>query len=72
LPFQDMLNPQTKRMKTRKVDVDGEGYECARRYMFRLDKRDFADERQLEKLAAAVGLSGEQFRKRFGYLVEKD
>src|ERR1043165_2498002 len=25
LPFQQMLNPETKRMKTRKVDVDGEG-----------------------------------------------
>ena len=38
LPFLEMLNPQTKRMKTRKVDVDGEGYECARRYMIRLEK----------------------------------
>jgi len=34
---------ETKRMKTRKVDVSGEGYECARRYMIRLEQRDFDD-----------------------------
>jgi 6-phosphofructokinase 1 len=72
LPFQDMLNPLTKRMKTRKVDVEGEGYECARRYMIRLEKHDFSDERQLEKLAGAAGLSAAEFRKRFEYLVEKE
>ena len=72
LAFQDMLNPATKRMKTRKVDVDGEGYECARRYMIRLEKRDFSDERHLEKLAAAAGMSTAKFRERFGYLVEKE
>jgi 6-phosphofructokinase 1 len=72
LPFLEMLNPVTKRMKTRKVDVDGEGYECARRYMIRLEKRDFADEGQLKKLAAAAGMSAEQFRSRFAYLVEKE
>jgi ATP-dependent phosphofructokinase / diphosphate-dependent phosphofructokinase len=72
LPFQEMLNPETKRMKTRKVDVDGEGYECARRYMIRLEKRDFADERQLEKLASAAGMAADAFRKRFEYLVAKE
>jgi 6-phosphofructokinase len=72
LPFQEMLNPATKRMKTRKVDIGGEGYECARRYMIRLEKRDFTDERQLEKIAAAAGMTAEQFQKRFGYLVEKE
>ncbi len=72
LPFLEMINPQTKRMKTRKVDVDGEGYECARRYMIRLEKHDFADERRLEKLAAAAAMTMDQFRQRFGYLVEKE
>jgi ATP-dependent phosphofructokinase / diphosphate-dependent phosphofructokinase len=72
LPFLEMLNPDTKRMRTRKVDVDGEGYECARRYMIRLEGRDFADEKQLGRLAAAAGMNGEQFGKRFGYLVERE
>jgi ATP-dependent phosphofructokinase / diphosphate-dependent phosphofructokinase len=72
LRFEDMLNPLTNRMKTRKVDVDGEGYECARRYMIRLERSDFDNPDQLVKIAAAGNLSPEQFRKRFGYLVEKD
>jgi 6-phosphofructokinase 1 len=72
LPFLEMLNPVTKRMKVRKVDVDAEGYECARRYMIRLEKPDFTDEELLRKMAAIVGMNKDQFRQRFGYLVEKD
>ena len=58
----------TKRMKPRKVDVDGEGYECARRYMIRLEKHDLEDPRRLEKIAAVANMNPEQFRTRFGYL----
>jgi len=72
LRFEDMLNPLTNRMKTRKVDVDAEGYECARRYMIRLERSDFDHPDRLAKIAAAAKLSSEDFRKRFGYLVEKD
>jgi 6-phosphofructokinase 1 len=68
LPFDLMINPQTSRMQVRKVDVDGEAYECARRYMIRLEQRDF-EERQLSKVADAAGMAPEEFRKRFGYLV---
>jgi 6-phosphofructokinase len=72
LPFANMLNPETRRMRVRKVDVDGEGYECARRYMIRLEKRDFTDPNKLVKIAAAAMMTPEEFRKRFGYLVERD
>lgn len=43
LPFDQMISPKTGRMLPRKVDVDGEAYECARRYMIRLEHRDFED-----------------------------
>jgi 6-phosphofructokinase 1 len=72
LPFDDMINPKTGRMKTRKVDVDGEGYECARRYMIRLEKRDFTDPGQLARIAETAGMTSDQFRERFAYLVERD
>jgi 6-phosphofructokinase len=72
LPFDKMINPETGRMRTRPVDMDGEGYECARRYMIRLEKSDFTDAERLGKVAAFVGMTPEQFRDRFGYLVEKD
>jgi 6-phosphofructokinase 1 len=57
-------------MQTRRVNVNGEGYECARRYMIRLERRDFEDAPRLARLAEAAKMSPEQFRQRFGYLVE--
>jgi 6-phosphofructokinase 1 len=69
LPFEEMLNPQTKRMYNRKVNVDGEAYECARRYMIRLERHDLEEPQRLEKLAATAKMTPEQFCKRFGYLV---
>jgi 6-phosphofructokinase len=69
LPFDQMINPKTGRMQPRKVDVDGEAYECARRYMIRLERDDFENPQKLERLAAAAGTSAEQFKRRFGYLV---
>jgi ATP-dependent phosphofructokinase / diphosphate-dependent phosphofructokinase len=69
LPFETMLNPVTRRMLPRKVDVDGEAYECARRYMIRLERADFEESQKLAKLAGAAGMTAEAFRNRFGYLV---
>src|SRR4029077_7573700 len=36
LQFNNVINPQTKRLNTRFVDVKSESYECALRYMIRL------------------------------------
>jgi ATP-dependent phosphofructokinase / diphosphate-dependent phosphofructokinase len=68
LQFEKMLDPETKRMTVRKVNVDGEAYECACHYMIRLEKDDFEDATQLGKLAATVSMTSEEFRTRFGYL----
>jgi 6-phosphofructokinase 1 len=69
LPFEKMLDPVTKRMQVRRVNVDGEAYECACHYMICLDAGDFEDGEQLNKLGRSVSMSPEQFRERFGYLV---
>jgi 6-phosphofructokinase 1 len=50
------------------VDVTGEGFECAKRYMIRLERSDF-DEPQLTKIAECAGMAPERFKARFGYLV---
>jgi len=68
LPFDKMLDPQTKRMQVRRVNVDGEAYECACHYLIRLERADFEDPQQLQKLAASVSMTPEQFRQRFGYV----
>jgi 6-phosphofructokinase 1 len=69
LPFDKMLDPKTGRMQNRKVNVDGEAYECACAYMIRLERDDFEDAKQLTKMAGVVAMTPEQFRDRFGYLV---
>jgi 6-phosphofructokinase 1 len=69
LPFDKMIDPNTRRMQVRKVNIDGEAYECARRYMIRLEKSDFEDPLQLAKLASVVKMTPDQFRSRFGYVV---
>ncbi len=68
LPFAEMIDPATKRMRPRLVNVDDENYECARRYMIRLEPSDFADAAKLQALAKAAGLSPEEFRHRFEYV----
>jgi 6-phosphofructokinase 1 len=70
LKFEDMIDPKTKRMRPRLVDIDSETYECARRYMIRLEPSDFSGADRLKKLADVVKMSPEQFRERFEYLVK--
>jgi ATP-dependent phosphofructokinase / diphosphate-dependent phosphofructokinase len=69
LQFETIINPATGRMLPRKVEVDGEAYQCARRYMIRLGKSDFTDPKRLTRIAEAAKMSAQQFRERFGYLV---
>jgi 6-phosphofructokinase 1 len=69
LPFEQMLDPNTGRMQNRRVNVDGEAYECAQAYMIRLEREDFEDAKQLAKLAAVIKVTPEEFQERFGYLV---
>jgi 6-phosphofructokinase 1 len=65
LPFETMINPETRRMRTRRVDVDGESYRCARAYMIRLEKRDVEEPARLGRIAEAANMSPEQFRQRY-------
>jgi 6-phosphofructokinase 1 len=71
LPFDELTVPQTGRMRARKVNVKGETYECARRYMIRLEVGDVVDGRRLARLAEAAGMTPESFHQRFGYLVKQ-
>jgi 6-phosphofructokinase len=70
LKFDDMIDPATRRMRPRLVDVQSELFECAVRYMTRLEPKDFGNPEQLAKLAAVVKLTPEQFKERFEYLVK--
>ena len=68
-PFGDLIEPSTKKMRPRLVEVDSQSYKCARRYMIRLDRSDFDKPDRLKKLADVVKLTPEEFKARFEYLV---
>jgi 6-phosphofructokinase 1 len=72
LYFKDILDPKTNRTKVRMVDPSSESFYIARRYMLRLNQADFDDPHELAKLAATAGLSIDEFKKRFYYLIEND
>lgn len=69
VPFEQMRDPQTGRTRVRNVDVSAESYLVARRYMQRLTRKDFDDEADVARLAAAANCSVEEFRAQFGALV---
>lgn len=72
LRFSEILDPITKRARVRMVNVSSEYYYIARRYMLRLNRADFEDPHELAKYAATCGISLEEFKKQFFYLIEND
>lgn len=70
IPFSEILDPKTGRARVRMVDLDSEYYQIARRYMIRLSPEDFEDPHELAKYAATARVSLDEFRRRFGYLME--
>ena len=68
LRFQDMIVPETKRMRTREVDINSVTYECGCQYMTRLEKEDFSNPDMLALLATTVKMSPEEFRTRFSHV----
>ena len=69
IPFGQLVDPVTGRTKVRLVDVHSTRYAIARRYMLRLRRDDFNDAHELAKFAATAGLSLDEFRSQFEYLV---
>lgn len=72
LYFNDILDPVTNKTRVRMVDPASESFYIARRYMLRLNQADFEDPHELAKYAATCGISLEEFRKQFYYLIEND
>jgi 6-phosphofructokinase 1 len=66
--FPDIMDPATGKTRIRYVDVTTESYEVARSYMIRLEKSDFDDPSQLDKLCHASKLAKEDFIRKFGWM----
>jgi ATP-dependent phosphofructokinase / diphosphate-dependent phosphofructokinase len=72
LYFKDIIDPKTNKTKVRMVDPCSEYFYIARRYMIRMNQADFDDPNELAKYAVTCGISVEEFRKQFYYLLEND
>ena len=69
IPFHQLLDAETGRARIRMADIHSTRYAIARRYMIRLRRDDFEEPHELAKFAAAAGLSLQEFRTRFEYLI---
>lgn len=70
VPFAEMRDPKTGRVRVRYVDIHSESYRTHYAYMIRLKPEDLAPDR-LPALARAGNLSEDEFRRRFAPLLER-
>lgn len=71
IPFREMLDGQTGKIRVRYVDIESESYQTLRAYMIRLEPEDFESQGQVEALARAGHLDTLRFVERFRYLGER-
>jgi 6-phosphofructokinase len=72
IPFDKLIDSVSGRARLRMVDIHSTRYGIARRYMIRLRRDDFEDPHELAKFAATAGMSLEEFRDEFEYLIDAE
>jgi hypothetical protein len=70
IPFGDLLDSTTGKIRVRYADIHSEAYRTLLAYMIRLKREDFEQPEHREALARAANLSEPEFVRRFGYVVE--
>ena len=70
IPFDDIVDPVSGRVRVRYVDVSSEMYQTVAAYMIRLTHDDFADPARVRALATAGNLSESAFVERFQHAVQ--
>jgi 6-phosphofructokinase 1 len=70
--FEDVRDPDTGRIRVRRVDTRAESYRAARRYMRRLTRKDIDSADELAALASAANTTPADFQARFAYLVQNE
>ena len=66
--FEDIVDPETGKMKIRLVDTDSLQYRIARKYMIRLERRDLESEFLLNKMSRIANMTPQQFVEKYGYV----
>ena len=72
IPFDRFVDPDTSRPRVRLVDIQSARYRIARRYMIRLRRDDFENAHEIARFADTCGVSLEEFRREFEYVVEHE
>jgi 6-phosphofructokinase 1 len=72
IPFHEIMDGATGRMRVRMVDVESDRYKIARSYMLRLKQEDFEDPHELARLAGAAKMTSDEFRRQFASLVARE
>jgi 6-phosphofructokinase 1 len=72
VPFDDLRDESTGRVRVRMVDIQSEHYKVAREYMIRLERDDLEDPEIRQKLADAAKMAPDEFLQRFSGLLERD
>ncbi len=66
VPFQEIIDPETGRSRTRQVDLDSIVWQTCLALQERIEPADLADPERLAEIARAAGLSPEAAREYFG------
>ncbi|MEK7214963.1 MAG: 6-phosphofructokinase, partial [Chloroflexota bacterium] len=66
IPFSDITDAATGRIRVRRIDIGSEHYDVARRYMIRLERSDLTDAEELAALACTAGMEPEAFARQYG------
>ncbi len=72
VPFGDIMDKATGRMRVRMVDVESDRYKIARTYMLRLKPEDLESREELTRLGGLVGMTPEQFKQAFAHVAETE
>jgi 6-phosphofructokinase 1 len=67
IPFVELFDFASGKVKVRMVDTTSESFEVAKKYMIRLEKEDFQGS-NLKNIAKMTNLSPQDFAKRFSYV----
>ena len=71
IPFDEMIDQQTGKIRVRLVDVKSEMYQALFEYMIRLKPEDLKDKSMIKRLATAGKMSEADFKNRFRSVVGK-
>jgi 6-phosphofructokinase 1 len=68
IPFREMIDPKTGKVRVRYVDIHSDSYKTLDAYMIRLKPEDLRNPEARRALLVAAKMSEQEFMKRFGSL----